>query len=185
MKPRSMTLLSHLLLADLVKKKDVIVDATMGNGHDTLFLARICSYVYAFDIQDEALRRTRTLLDEHGITNVELIKDSHSRIPDYVQDFQGVIFNLGYLPKGSRELTTRSKTTIRALDRLLPLSDTGFILIVCYPGHSEGKRETEAVGRWLSDLDPRIYQVTTIHHPYQPNDPPLIHLVIGKKKDGT
>jgi SAM-dependent methyltransferase len=180
-----MTTLSHVLLSDMITKKDVVVDATMGNGQDTLFLARIASYVYAFDIQNEALQKTRALLEKHDIENVELIQDSHVRIPDYVKTFTGVVFNLGYLPGGNKSVTTQTDTTLRAIDRLLPIIETGFLLIVCYPGHAEGKQESEAISNRLSTLDPKIYQVTTIHHPYQPHDPPLIHLIIGQKKDGT
>lgn len=177
-----MTSLSHLLLADLVTKDDVVVDATMGNGKDTLFLSRMASRVYAFDIQDEAISATRALLEKHAATNVDLILDSHTNITNYVRRFKGVIFNLGYLPGGDPHVTTRHETTVLAIDRLLPLIESGFMLIVCYPGHTEGKRETDAIARRLETLDSKVYQVTTIRHPHQPNNPPLIHLVIGKKK---
>ena len=30
----------------------------MGNGHDTLFLAKLAKQVYAFDIQEQALEKT-------------------------------------------------------------------------------------------------------------------------------
>lgn len=185
MKPRTMTALSHVLLRDMITKDDVIVDATMGNGNDTLFLSSIASYVYAFDIQKEALRKTRALLERHDVRNVELILDSHTNITDHVKTFKGVIFNLGYLPGGDRNVTTVHDTTIKAIDRLLPNIESGFMLIVCYPGHEEGGLETAAIDKRLETLDPKKYQVTTIRHPYQPNDPPMIHLVIGNKKDGT
>ncbi len=38
------------------------MDATMGNGHDTLFLAKLAKQVYAFDIQEQALEKTQERL---------------------------------------------------------------------------------------------------------------------------
>lgn len=53
-----------------VGKGDVVVDATCGNGHDTLALLQMVAdqeskrgRVYALDIQDSALASTSTLLD--------------------------------------------------------------------------------------------------------------------------
>ena len=43
--------LAHDFLAEIINKEDIVVDATMGNGYDTLFLARLAKQVYAFDIQ--------------------------------------------------------------------------------------------------------------------------------------
>ena len=43
-----------------LKPGDVAVDFTMGNGHDTEFLSKTVGpegFVYAFDIQEQALRR--------------------------------------------------------------------------------------------------------------------------------
>ena len=47
--------MAHAFLAEVVTKEDVVVDATMGNGHDTLFLAKLVKQVYAFDIQEQAV----------------------------------------------------------------------------------------------------------------------------------
>ncbi len=45
--------MAHQFLAEVITKEDVVVDATMGNGHDTAFLAKLAGQVYAFDIQEQ------------------------------------------------------------------------------------------------------------------------------------
>ena len=49
-----------------VQDGDLCIDATMGNGNDTLLLSRLCGStgkVLAFDIQEQALNATRERLD--------------------------------------------------------------------------------------------------------------------------
>ena len=48
--------LCHLILAETISKGDIVIDATCGNGHDTLFLAQCAldinsGFLYGFDIQ--------------------------------------------------------------------------------------------------------------------------------------
>lgn len=48
---------SKELLKMAAGEGDIVVDATMGNGHDTQFLAELVGengHVYAFDIQESA-----------------------------------------------------------------------------------------------------------------------------------
>lgn len=47
--------MAHDFLREIITDQDTVVDATMGNGHDTLFLAKLAKEVYAFDIQEQAL----------------------------------------------------------------------------------------------------------------------------------
>ncbi len=51
--------IAHHLMRAYISKDDIVVDMTMGNGHDTLFLAQISQFVYAFDIQKQALETTQ------------------------------------------------------------------------------------------------------------------------------
>lgn len=71
------------------------VDATCGNGHDTLFLSRELAglagefsfswQVVSFDIQDMALESARARLTEVGLAmSVEFIKDSHEHMNRYL-----------------------------------------------------------------------------------------------------
>ena len=93
---------------------DVAVDFTMGNGHDTAFLSKTVGesgHVYAFDIQEQAVRSTAESLERAGVPkNYTLIHDSHHRVKDYVKEpFKAGMFNLGYMPgSGNKELTTKS-----------------------------------------------------------------------------
>jgi ubiquinone/menaquinone biosynthesis C-methylase UbiE len=59
---------SHELLKEVINPGDTVVDATMGNGNDTLFLAELVGedgYVHAFDVQEQALENTSKKIKEH------------------------------------------------------------------------------------------------------------------------
>lgn len=61
------------LLQTAVKEGDYAVDATLGNGHDTCFLAEIVGdsgKVFGFDIQKEAIESSTTRLKEKNFSNV-------------------------------------------------------------------------------------------------------------------
>jgi len=175
--------MSHLLMRQYVKSSDIVIDATMGNGQDTLYLAKLAQMVYAFDIQNEALIQTKKSLDESQIKNVKLILDSHENILNYVKDFDYVIFNLGYLPKGNKEITTRSLTTLKALDFVLErLPIGGFVQMMVYLGHEEGIRESKDLDHYFSTLSLTSYKIMKIDLPYQDNFPPYI-LLIQKLND--
>lgn len=137
------------------------VDATIGNGHDTLHLARISRLdgkVWGFDIQDKAIEQTRTRLAEERLEDqVTLIKACHTDMKQHLPDehigrISAVMFNLGYLPKGDHSVITRTETTIPALETALDLVRIGGVVtIVMYPGHE--KNETEDVLEWAEKLD--------------------------------
>lgn len=97
--------LSHWFVERVLRPGDVAVDATAGNGHDTLFLAQLvgsAGKVYAFDVQQAALARTgERLAAANSLTQVQLINDGHQKMNEYIQDqVTTVMFNLGYLPGG-------------------------------------------------------------------------------------
>ena len=55
------------LVTERARAGDAVVDATAGGGVDTLFLARLVGpdgRVFAFDVQAEALDRTRQRLED-------------------------------------------------------------------------------------------------------------------------
>ena len=88
-------ILTHL------KEGDVCVDFTMGNGHDTEFLSKTVGEngrVYAFDVQEQALRCTAENLKTAGCPeNYTLILDSHHNVKNYVEGpIKAGMFNLGY-----------------------------------------------------------------------------------------
>jgi methylase of polypeptide subunit release factors len=174
--------ITHRLIKSYINEKDIVIDMTMGNGYDTLFLACISKFVYAFDIQDEALRQTQKRLDQHQITNVKLIKDTHENILKYVHHFKYVVYNLGYLPKGDKTITTLKKSTLNSLNTVLEhIDDDGIIFIMVYEGHKEGYEESIALDKHLKNLSTKDYLITKTYLPYQKNNPPYL-LIINKKE---
>ena len=136
------------------------VDATVGNGHDTLFLARKVSpggQVIGFDVQPAAIDATRRRLDAAGLGGaVELRLAGHQHLSDALpNEWQGsaaaVMFNLGYLPGGDKRLVTRPDTTLHALDGASRvLGPAGLLSVIVYPHHPGGQAEAEAVAQWTS-----------------------------------
>lgn len=138
-----------------------MVDATCGNGKDTLLLAELVGTsgkVWAFDIQPEALARAQQCLSEAGLaTQVTLLACGHENLATAVPPpVAAVVFNLGWLPGSDRRIITRPATTLPALEGALQiLNKGGLLLITCYPGHAGGDRETDAVLAWAADLKPQ------------------------------
>ena len=137
---------------------DTAVDFTMGNGHDTEFLSKTvgpAGHVYAFDVQKQALDSTRQHLIDTGCPdNTTLILDSHHKIAEYVKSpYKAGMFNLGWLPGGNKEITTKHETTLLALESGLELLDhDGVICLAVYPGHAEGATEGNLVHAYLESL---------------------------------
>ena len=154
-----MTDIAKKIIKDHRPSYGVAVDMTVGNGHDTLFLASVADTVYGFDIQAEALATTRQRLDEHHITHCRLIEDGHEHIDRHIEeDIDLAIYNLGYLPGGDKALRTHSETTIVSLDRLLPkLAHDALVLLVVYQGHDV--REKEALSAYFETLPVNAYDV--------------------------
>ena len=145
--------MAHDFLAQVITKDDVVVDATMGNGHDTLFLAKLAKQVYAFDIQEQALEKTSQRLQEAGLTNVELLLQGHETVDQFATEVKAAIFNLGYLPSADKSIITQPQTTIEALDKLCQLLvKGGRIAIMIYYGHEGGDIERDAVMDFVSHL---------------------------------
>ena len=136
------------------------VDATVGNGYDTLFLAHRVGpkgTVLGFDVQKAALAGARELLKFVGtLDRVSLIHDSHAQLANYLPAgaaIQGAMFNLGYLPRGNRQIITRPDTTVLALRAVLAnLAPRGRVTILVYRGHAGGIPEYIEVRQFLEQL---------------------------------
>lgn len=144
---------AHDLICASVCPGDVVIDATAGNGNDTLFLAKLVGEdgrVYAFDVQYEALLSTRERLSSEEIsTTVSYYLASHADLARLVPAASAVMFNLGYLPGADHGTITRTASTIEALEGAANiLSPGGVITCICYPGHEGGLEEAEAVLTW-------------------------------------
>ncbi|WP_125153597.1 tRNA (mnm(5)s(2)U34)-methyltransferase [Clostridium rectalis] len=174
----SMNLAKKICIGKL-NEGSIAVDATMGNGNDTVFLANLVGEsgkVYAFDIQEKALLNTSEKLKENGVENVELIKDGHENIDKYVKEKVDVImFNLGYLPKLSHNITTKAETTLQAVKKSLNLlKEDSVIILVIYHGHENGKEEKLALENLLSSINQKEYNVIKLEFINQINNPPAL-----------
>ena len=142
-----------------LKEGDTVVDFTMGNGNDTLFLSKAVGEsgkVYAFDIQEDALTSTRAHLIENGAPeNYTLICASHHRVKEFVNEpIHAGMFNLGYLPRSGRKaLTTMRETTMPAVEAAIELlAPDGVLIVAIYPGHEEGALEGEMLREYFKTL---------------------------------
>lgn len=190
--------MAHWMLKDIINTNDVVVDATMGNGYDTQFLAELGANVYAFDVQEEALNATEKRLDDAGIKNqifeknlsnlltepsVNLVLSGHEKLSEYVKEpIKAAIFNLGYLPKTDKSVVTKADTTLTALDALTnQLVVGGRIAIMIYYGHEGGMEEKDAVIKWTSSLPQKNWEVTSYAPLNQIHTPPILVLIEKRK----
>ncbi|MBF0469936.1 MAG: class I SAM-dependent methyltransferase [Gammaproteobacteria bacterium] len=151
-------------LAGFIRSGTTVVDATLGNGHDALFLAQTISpggWLFGFDRQAIAVNNSRQRLQRaERSVRTALFCDCHStisrRLPTRFHGRVGaILFNLGYLPGGERGITTQSETTLSALQQSTSLLATdGVLSIIVYPGHSSGREELEAISTWVRQLPP-------------------------------
>lgn len=175
---------SRTLLKNAVKSGDIAVDATIGNGHDTLLLAQLVGEhgkVYGFDIQEEAISHTKERLKEHTLLDrVELFQKGHEDVQTLIPStyhgkITGAIFNLGYLPGGDKSIVTRPATTISAIKQLIGmLAPEGIIVLVIYHGHEEGALERDELLSFVQELDQQLVHVLQYRFLNQQNNPPFI-----------
>jgi predicted methyltransferase len=182
---RPLTALARESVAAVLESGALAIDATVGNGHDTLFLAaRVAprGRIAGFDIQPQALDTTRARLEHAGLADrVTLYPCGHQfmldRIPrDWHGQVSAVMFNLGYLPGADKRLVTRTVTTLPALRQALAVLRSGGLLsVMVYRGHAGADEEACAVAEWVSGLDahylvvrhaspgPLLYLITPQH----------------------
>ena len=151
-----------------IKPDGTLADFTMGNGYDTLYLCSLVpeGTVYAFDIQSSAIVNTRNRLDEAKVTsNAILIHDGHENAKKYIQgEIDGGMFNLGYLPGGDKSIHTMQQSTLCAVsDAISMLKKGGVLVISVYPGHTEGRKEANALIDMLSQYDKKLYSISRFH----------------------
>ena len=173
------------LITTHITDKSIVVDATCGNGNDTLFLANQVpnGEVYAFDIQEEAIKNTK--IKTEAFSNIHYYQSGHENaapiIKERHQQIDASIFNLGYLPKGDKHITTNAPTTIKAIENLFEMtSKNGIIVLVVYPGHPEGQIESNEVINYVSSIDQQSAHVLHYQFINQKNNPPYI-LAIEKR----
>lgn len=175
--------LSHYFINQSVKKGDFCIDATAGRGRDTAFLCERCGKegrVLAFDIQEEAVKSTKALLEEKGLC-AEVILDSHSNMDRYAEEesADAIMFNFGWLPGGNHNIFSRPDTSIPAIEKALKILKPGGVISICiYYGKECGFDEKEALTEFFKTLDSQKYTVISCDFPNRGGCPPLPVFII-------
>ncbi|MDS0524447.1 class I SAM-dependent methyltransferase [Clostridium sp. SHJSY1] len=170
--------LVHYIIKEFLVNKKVAIDGTLGNGYDTEFLAKYFEKVYAFDIQKEACEN----FIKKEIQNVNVINDSHHLLTKHVKgEVDCIVYNLGFLPGGDKNITTNHNTSLKSIkEGLNILSSSGVMAICIYTGHCEGKKEETCILEYLETLPKSQYGVMLHSYLNRSNNPPK--LVIIEKK---
>jgi len=177
---------SHDLITEHINKGAKVVDATVGRGYDTKFLAEVVGsegFVWGFDLQNNALEEAKKRLQEDRLLDrVELIHAGHENMQDYINEtVSGILFNLGYLPGSDKEVITTTETTLKAVKSgLRLLARGGLMVIVVYLGHEGGKQEQQALLDYVVELDEKKYNVLHYRFINQSGLPPEV-LAIKKR----
>jgi len=169
--------ISRMIMDQLIIHGDVVVDATVGNGNDTYYLAEKVGErgrVYGFEIQKEGIARTVEGLLPHYTKRVELFHDSHENIARHIAEpVKVILYNLGYLPQSDHSITTLPETTILSLQRGLPLLvHGGAAILVVYRGHADGRKEWKALQDFGRALPQREFNMLALDLLNQANNPP-------------
>ena len=176
--------LSHQFIRSVASSGDTVVDATLGNGHDALFLARLVGdqgEVIGFDIQADAVESARDLMIKNAVntSSYRFFHAGHECMAEHVtEEVSVVMFNLGYLPNADKSVITEMDTTLAAIEQAISLLKVGgLISIMCYPGHSGGDTESAAVKAFCASLEREKYRVAEYGLVNAPNNPPFLLLI--------
>lgn len=176
--------LAHTYWKQLLQKGDTAIDATCGNGHDTLFLAELglLEKLYSIDLQSSALKKAASKIETLPVEMqkcVHWIEGSHAQFPSEIakQSVKLIVYNLGFLPGGDKNLTTLLDTTLESVRNALELLAPGGVLsITCYSGHEEGAKEEKALENYLAELPPTEWSYSHLFWPNRRQAPSLILL---------
>ena len=183
--PRNAVEASRLFLAPVLADAACVVDATAGNGNDSLYLCKKTKpecRIWTFDIQAAAIAASGKLFAQHGFTEkVRLIQADHALLREVIREpVDAAIFNLGYLPGHDHSVTTRVESLAPALEALRDLlAPGGRIAIVAYPGHPPGRLETEFLEEYLPRWPQQVFTITRLSYINQKNNPAILYS-IGK-----
>lgn len=169
--------IAHEIIKNNCCSYEIAVDATLGNGHDTDFLSEQFKKVICFEIQKTAIDN----YNKNKKNNVNIICDSHENLLNYIEvKVDCVMYNLGFLPGGDKNITTHAETTIKSMEQaLILLKPGGIISMALYVGHEEGEREKNAILQFASELPKNEYGVMLHSYINRNNKAPML-LIIEK-----
>lgn len=187
-------------IKEQVREGDFCIDATAGNGNDTMLLCELSGEkgkVAAFDIQEKAIEETGRRIREKGMEGrVRLFCCGHERMSECIRTDPGcqgmygtdrdgygriscIVFNFGYLPGGSHQIATKAETSIEAIRQSLTLLKKGGIISLCiYSGGDSGFEERDALLTYIKGLDSKKYLVIMSSYYNRPNHPPIPVLIV-------
>lgn len=190
---------AQALLIPVLTRGALAVDLTAGSGRDTLFLFEQvgpAGCILSFDVQPAALQQTAELLTAAGAavhrhppaavlsprsSGVHLFPLGHEKLATVLDAAPAaIVANLGYLPGGDPTVTTRSASTLAALEQSCTLlAKGGRLAAVAYPGHPGGAAEALAVESFFAALDPAGWEVLRIA---VPNRTAVPFLLLAEKR---
>ena len=141
---------SHELILQ-IKNKNLALDATLGNGHDSLFLASLFNKVIGIDIQPLAIKRSKERLKNES--NVEILLLNHKDIDTLnYSNYDLILYNLGFLPGSDKKVITNYETTIESIKKAYSILDiNGAIIIASYIRHPNGLKEYQSIKEFLNE----------------------------------
>ena len=185
MKHYQITEWCHHFIKEHVQEGDICIDATAGNGNDTVILGELVGAsgkVLAFDVQSQAVENTKKRLADAGFQGrLQVILDSHVNMGQYAEkeSINCIVFNFGYLPGGDHNLATHQETSIAAIYEGLRLLKKGGMMSLCiYSGGDTGFEERDAILEMVKGLDGKRYLVIVSSYYNRPNNPPIPVLII-------
>ena len=175
-------------LAARLVHPQLCVDATCGNGGDTAFLCNLTApagRVLAFDVQPEAIRSTRTRLEQANVPadRYSLVCGSHADLLQYVQPgtADAVMFNFGWLPGADHAVFSTAQSSIPALQAALQaVRPGGIVSAILYSGAVIGSDEKQAVLRFLRALPLKSFTVLVCDFANWAETAPLPCLILKK-----
>lgn len=186
---KTATSVNQIFLKALLKENMTTIDGTLGKGNDAKLLLDLTApegKLYGFDIQAQALEKTRITLQTIPAHRYQLFDCGHHNIKTCgLEPVDFAIFNLGYLPTGDKSITTLVATTVSGLAQAFDaLRVGGFLMVTVYPGHEEGSREAEAIAHWLKHQPQSLADVLHYEFSNHRNAPPHTYL-IEKRSDAS
>ena len=149
-------IMHNIIANNKIANNKIVIDATLGNGHDTDFLKDNFETVYSLD--------------------------SHENFKKHInEEVDCIVYNLGYLPGANKHITTKTDSTLKSIKEGLDLlSKNGMMFIAMYPGHEEGSREKDSILELAKNLNTKHFGVLYQEFINRPNNPPCL-LIIEKK----
>ena len=177
----------HHQLEKHLSPSSLVVDATVGNGHDSEYITSLLGYrgqLFGFDIQEAAITATAEKV-KNANCRTTLFHKSHAEmfttLSHFAERIDCVIFNLGFLPHHDETVTTLLPSTYSAiLQALCLLRKKGLLLIVTYPGHGAGKTEFDVLEHLFKFADTKKFYITSYAQVNDCNNPPIVYCIEKK-----